>query len=355
LLKRLSTPIVIAALLLTSVAGSAAALPPATPEGKIALVQTDRRALYITDFQGRVQRKVTLPRSRKLIGSPSFNRQGSRLWFLAGDGPVERKRMWLHVVPAQGRSPGRSLPLRLTGHLNSSPLVSANERRIAVSTISGRRQACAAFAIVTSAGRTVRRFEGGPGVEITALGWSPDSSRLLYTRANWGDFCGKLAGSASLLLAGRAGVGPSKRLAAQRLGFFQPAPVWSPDGRRVAWQQLDQRSLKTALRVLEPASGRGRLLARDAYPTRIAWSADTDEIFSLRAEPNNDGLWAFDPDSSRRRHLDGGDIVASSADGSRLAIYHSTTARQGILDVTRGTFWPFPRDAIKRAIAYFIR
>jgi hypothetical protein len=54
------------------------------PEGKIAFTFSNKRGYLITDFQGRVQRRISLQRGRGLIGGPSFNATGTRLWFLSG-------------------------------------------------------------------------------------------------------------------------------------------------------------------------------------------------------------------------------------------------------------------------------
>jgi dipeptidyl aminopeptidase/acylaminoacyl peptidase len=195
-------------------------------------------------------------------------------------------------------------------------------------------------------------------VNVDISSWSPSSTRLIYAVNRWRE-CGRTTPSAALYMTGPRGNAPDKLLAAQTDGDFSTA-AWSPDERRVAFNQCDlQASVTTCpLVVMETASRKRRLLARDSYPGTVVWAEKTNEILALRAEPDSD-IWAFKADGSGRRLLTRStNLLAASADGNRLLLYLGGGARK-LIDVETGTARLLPSAAGRRfgkgAIAHFLR
>lgn len=364
--------LIVGMLLIAGVVGaSSRAQPSPVPEGKIAFVLANMRGYLISDFQGRVQRRIPLQRGRALIGFPQFNATGTRLWFLSGRGSrYGRKQLWLHVVPASGRSPGRSYRLPVVGTPQSSLRVSTDERRVAVSTWPRNPRDCESFAVLSTYGRLLRQFVAPAGVQLRPEAWSPDSTRLLYTRHSWGinDFCGKFSSSGALLSADRFGLGKPKRLFTLRYGIVGPA-VWAPKEHGgfalTAYNQLgDLPSTGKAPLWFFDARGNRRLVARDTFPGPTVGfiNTGTSEIVAARAIK---GIWAWATAGGKppRQVVRGGEaeISASSADGERLVISESTRDEWGIYDLRRESFWPFPDALIKQippesgTAAYFVR
>ena len=103
-------------------------------------------------------------------------------------------------------------------------------------------------------------------------------------------------------------------------------PVWSPDGRRLAF--VTGQPLSTALVVVEAATGERRELVRGASPTWTpAWSPDGTRIAYTRESGSYD-LAVVGADGSGDQLLFGGPTLdaapAWSPDGSKIAFLHST-------------------------------
>lgn len=109
---------------------------------------------------------------------------------------------------------------------------------------------------------------------------SPDGARIAFTALDR-LYVAELAGE------GDAPAGPPQRLTEDEVGEFQP--VWSPDGRHVAYATWDDDAGEGHIRRV-PADGGGRpttLTARPAYYQQIAWSPDGERIVAIRSSRRN--------------------------------------------------------------------
>lgn len=337
------------------------------PQGRLAFWLPQARGLLVTDLQGRSIRTIRFPPGRKVVVGPRFGPGGRRLWFVSGTGASGLNRLRLHAVPAVGRSAGSSYAApALKGVVLVHPaspvtglLVAPDESRVAIGG-DPNSGGCWPAAVISSRGRSVRRLAFRGNVQVNISPWSPKAGRLIYTVYRWGE-CGRITPNAALYLTRAHGAGPDRRLAAQRDGTFSTA-AWSPDERQVAFNQCDLRASTSScpLVVVNTATGRQSLVARDSYPGMVVWAARTNEVVASRGDPSP-GVWAFKSDGSGRRPLpglNGADIHAGSADGNRLLgfIYR---AGYRVVEVESGRVWSLPAAAQRRfgrtPVTYFLR
>ena len=136
----------------------------------------------------------------------------------------------LHVYPGDG---GESRLVK-RGRSFTSPLWSPDGRLVAVAGTAGASPAGLAL-IDARTWRTVRRL-ARPGV--ASFDWSPDGRRLVFATHFWRDPRTGYASGGSLYVVRADGRGKPRRIERPRADAATN-PVWSPDGRSIAWIQLD--------------------------------------------------------------------------------------------------------------------
>lgn len=98
------------------------------------------------------------------------------------------------------------------------------------------------------------------------------------------------------------------------------APVWSADGKRIAFQRWTGVGRRSRLTVLEidPRGGRPRVLARVGQGL---WAAIAPDFSAVAVEHADRGIEVVDVESGKRRSLarSGGSDLAWSPDSSKLA------------------------------------
>jgi Tol biopolymer transport system component len=104
-------------------------------------------------------------------------------------------------------------------------------------------------------------------------------------------------------------------------------PVWSPDGRRVAFSS--RRSGNWDLYVANAdGSGQRNLTRNPAFDSLPVWSPDGRKIAFVRHHEGSDGIWVMNADGSgQRRLVRRGDLPAWSPDGRKIVF---SSGAQGI-------------------------
>ncbi|MET0229279.1 MAG: hypothetical protein ABW234_11315 [Actinomycetes bacterium] len=123
-----------------------------------------------------------------------------------------------------------------------------------------------------------------PFTSDTAPSWSPDGTRIAFTREGPG-------GSTSIMVLA-AGGGAEK--AVTPAGGFDGAPDWSPDGKRIAFSRFlpgEGNRIFTAAPsgkgLTQVTFGGGPTAFNDAHP---AWAPDGTRIAFARGGDQDDGL-----------------------------------------------------------------
>jgi Tol biopolymer transport system component len=95
-----------------------------------------------------------------------------------------------------------------------------------------------------SSGRLLRRVAKG---SVAAFDWSPDGRRLVFATTSYRGENGRVSGGNLYVV--RAAGGPT-RLFVRTRGVGAVNPVWSPDGRSIAWVQMRFTAGDVAFRVI---------------------------------------------------------------------------------------------------------
>jgi Tol biopolymer transport system component len=263
--------------------------PVWSPDGRrIAFVSQGRdgRALYVMNADGSGLRIVARIEPR---ATPAWSPDGRRIVFQGwGDGAV-------YVVNADG-SGQRTLARR-----GSTPAWSPDGRRIAF-VITGK------LYVVNADGSGHRTLTPRIGDAAAAsLAWSPDGRKLLVLLEHGSAPLCAICDRVYVLNADGSGL----RDLTRKLGRSLPGPgagpasdpVWSPDGRTIAFVRLNTRhgvyvinADGSAVRNLTPKP-------RGAVYAAPAWSPDGQKITFAGERDGNSEIYLMNADGSGQRNL----------------------------------------------------
>jgi dipeptidyl aminopeptidase/acylaminoacyl peptidase len=184
-------------------------------------------------------------------------------------------------------------------------------------------------------------FELPPGSAPSRLAWSPDGKQIAFARVP-APQSGRLD-SVSVAIVDVASGAIRSLTGATR---FQDNPVWSPDGRNIAyWYPRDGRgdiNWENELYVAPAAGGEGRSVTRalDRMVFNGQWLADSRTLLVAANDRAGVGVW-LQPVAGPARRLPLGDLVVNGAFGyevdagrsGRIAFIASTADRPGELYV----------------------
>lgn len=201
------------------------------------------------------------------------------------------------------------------------PELSPDGMRIALSTDRGNDQGIEGIAVVNRDGSGFRRVTTPPSIDVVDVGvaWSPDGTRLLFTRISVvpGAAEGESSVETAMYTVPASGGSPTLLVGAEN-GFTGD---WSPDGGQIVFADLDDPNTKeTGPLTVVNADGSGGKRLLGPLGILPAWSPDGSTIAYST-------ITATDADRARR--MDTAQIATVPAAGGserRLAATQPTSA-----------------------------
>ena len=220
---------------------------------------------------------------------------------------------------------------RLTSHEGTAtyPAVSPDGTQIAYYCIEQNQRR---LWLVDAGGGQPRQLTGAPDAEDVHPAWSPDGLHLAWASVRDGEYT-LMVGE----IAEHGGMIGRRRLTEPGLGAY--APVWSPDGDRIAFigRHLEQDEVWL---VDLAAQSPPRQLSSGAAAVRARWDADSCHLLVC-------GTWGGEEMSLRRLSPDGGDVFPLDPPvsfGAHLRALHFDISHDGrtlvyTRAVRRGNLW----------------
>ena len=206
------------------------------------------REIYVMDFDGRNQRRLTSARTLSI--NPSWDASGQILAF------TSYARMFPHlaVVDRDGGS-RRDIPTSV--ELNASPSFAPDGKRIV---FAGAAQGNPDIFVVNSDGSGLKRLTTSYAVESTPR-WSPIGNQILFTSS--------LSGTPQLYLMDPDGSNQRKITLA---GDWNDEGAWSPDGSKIAFACRNGGDFQIC--VMNLANGQTVEITTDGSNGHPSWSPD---------------------------------------------------------------------------------
>jgi TolB protein len=167
-------------------------------------------------------------------------------------------------------------------------------------------------------GSNLRRltFDGGPYSYNREAAWSPDGSRIAFSKSD-----GRTGAGIYLINADGTNLG---RLSPE--GAYDASPTWSPDGARIAFEnRSDNRSIGHIFAMNADGTNRVQLTSNRQPNSSPAWSPDGHRIaYATYSDTGDSGthIYVMNADGTNRVRLTNNDAFDSdpewSPDGGRI-------------------------------------
>lgn len=235
---------------------------------------------------------VPLVGLRGFQATPAFSPDGTLVAFRQSDG-TRNTGIYAAVV-------GGDKSIQLTsGSGDCCPTWSPDGREIAFS----RYTEDNVFSILTvpALGGTERRLYRGPDHMGSGLSWSPDGALIAFTEGHESD---PTRSWISLLSVADASI---REISSPPAGWIDRSPMYSPDGRRIAFIRSSVAGVSNDIFVMNANGGHVKRLTFDHRPIAgaPAWTSDSKEIVFSSARGAAMGLWMVAADGCIPRPVAG--------------------------------------------------
>jgi TolB protein len=146
--------------------------------------------------------------------------------------------------------------------------------------------------VMNADGSGQRNLSHRPGIDAAPV-WSPDGRSIAFVSTPVAD--GVPDGPREIYVMNADGSG-------QRMLARGGAPAWSPDGRRIAFWSLGDGNGEVYV-VNGDGSGRRRLTRNPGSDSGPVWSRDGRKIFFVRFRHGESDVWVMNADGSGQRDL----------------------------------------------------
>ena len=232
---------------------------------------------------------------------PSWSPDGKRIVFFSNrDGHVidGRSTSEIYVMDANGGN-----PQNLTNDPNDDrfPSWSPNGKRIAF--VSDRDGPPRYFDIyvVDADGSNLQRLTNDPR-DDRHPSWSPDGKRIVFGARREGHFETRFAVTYEIYVMDANG-GNQQRLTENRKNDW--GPVWSPNGKRIAFASDRKGDLVNIEIYVMDADGSNlqRLTENRVYDWQPSWSPDGERIVFVSERDGNSEIYVMDTDGGNPQNL----------------------------------------------------
>jgi Tol biopolymer transport system component len=251
--------------------------------------------IYVASLDFKAGDVLSPPISQGFIGPKSFpawSPDGKYLSYLARG---ERGRD--SFVRLRSTDTGKIRDVRLNLLNASRPRWAPDSRSIDITARDHKgRQGIYRVDVETGAVSPIMLSE--PGGYSYTVGWSPDAKKVYYHRTD-------LATTENLIVERDVASGVERELV--RLKDLSPADAVSPDGRHLAFAQLDRPSQSWLMKVVAIEGGQPRELHRLRLPEKVdisgglVWTSDSC-CFVYRSDPSGE-LWLTSVADGKSRKL----------------------------------------------------